>query len=149
MTVMDKYRTIGLKLTPQRIAILDYLDGNKSHPSAEEIYKAVSKKFPTMSFATVYTTLGALRDKGSVRELTIDPAKKRYDPDTGSHNHVICVACKKVMDIQINYDLELPPNVKNEFAIFSNHVEFYGLCPQCKKKNTNDLNKEAVNVRRP
>lgn len=146
---MEKYRNIGFKLTPQRIAILDYLDGNKNHPSADEIYKAVSKKFQTMSFATVYNTLAALRDKGSLRELTIDAAKKRYDPDTGHHNHLICVSCKKVVDIQIAYDLELPASAKNDFAVLNNHVEFYGLCPQCKKRKNNDLNKEAVNVRRP
>ncbi|UCE72718.1 MAG: transcriptional repressor, partial [Nitrospiraceae bacterium] len=38
---MEKYRDKGLKLTPQRLAILEYLDGNKSHPSAEDIYAAV------------------------------------------------------------------------------------------------------------
>jgi Fur family peroxide stress response transcriptional regulator len=146
---MEKYRNIGFKLTPQRIAILDYLDGNKNHPSADEIYKAVSKKFQTMSFATVYNTLAALRDKGSLRELTIDAAKKRYDPDTGHHNHLICVSCRKVVDIQIAYDLELPASAKNDFAVLNNHVEFYGLCPRCKKRKNNDLNKEAVNVRRP
>ncbi len=51
---MERYRETGLKLTPQRLAILEYLDGNTSHPSAEDIYISVKEKFPTMSFATVY-----------------------------------------------------------------------------------------------
>ncbi|MBT9168785.1 MAG: Peroxide operon regulator [Syntrophomonadaceae bacterium] len=67
---MEKYKDIGLKLTPQRLAILDCLDGNKEHPSAEDIYKDVSKRFPTMSFATVYNTLEALRQRGGILELT-------------------------------------------------------------------------------
>ena len=79
---MEKYRDIGFKLTPQRIAILDYLEGNKDHPSADDIYKAVSEKFTTMSLATVYTTLAALKERGNVLELTVDPDKKRYDPTT-------------------------------------------------------------------
>lgn len=83
---MEQYRDIGLKLMPQRIAILDYLDGNKKHPSAEDIYKAVSKKFPTMSFATVYNTLQTLRKRGCVLELTIDPDKKGLTPIL---NHII------------------------------------------------------------
>jgi Fe2+ or Zn2+ uptake regulation protein len=54
----------GLKMTPQRIAIIDYLKGNTTHPSALDVYKAVSERFPTMSFTTVYNTLQTLRDKG-------------------------------------------------------------------------------------
>jgi Fur family peroxide stress response transcriptional regulator len=145
---MDKYRNIGLKLTPQRMAIFDYLDGNKDHPSAEEIYKAVLKRFPTMSFATVYNTLSALRDKGGVQELTIDPAKKRYDPDTGRHNHMICMACKKVVDIQIDYDLKLPKSVRGDFTVVTNHIEFYGFCPGCKEMNKRFPSKEEAHVRR-
>ena len=57
----EKYRNVGLKLTPQRLAILNYLEGNKEHPSAEDVYKAVSRKFPTMSLATVYNTLESLK----------------------------------------------------------------------------------------
>jgi Fur family peroxide stress response transcriptional regulator len=63
---MEKYRDIGFKLTPQRLAILDFLQGNKKHPSAEDIYRSVHKKFPTMSLATVYSTLSALKEKGSL-----------------------------------------------------------------------------------
>lgn len=129
---MDKYRNIGLKLTPQRIAILDYLDGNKQHPSAEDIYKAIRKKFPTMSFATVYTTLSALKEKGSVLELTIGGGKKRYDPSTGSHNHMICVSCKKIIDIPVEFSLDVPEAVKQGFDVKHTHVEFHGLCPKCK-----------------
>jgi len=131
--MMIKYRDIGLKLTPQRIAILDYLDGNKDHPSADEIYKAVSRRFPTMSFATVYNTLAALRDKGTVLELTIDPAKKRYDPDTSRHHHLICVSCRKVVDIPGDFAIELPESSQGDFTVTHNQVEFYGLCARCKK----------------
>ncbi|MCL4456416.1 MAG: transcriptional repressor [Nitrospirae bacterium] len=130
---MEKYKDIGLKLTPQRLAILDYLDGNKEHPSAEDIYKAVSKRFPTMSFATVYNTLETLRQKGGVLELTIDPAKKRFDPNTEPHHHLICVGCKKILDIHGSYRLPLPDEKREGFELIGNHIEFYGLCPKCKK----------------
>jgi Fur family peroxide stress response transcriptional regulator len=131
---MEKYRDRGLKLTPQRIAIFDYLEGNKKHPSAEDIYRAVSKKFPTMSFATVYNTLAALRDRGTIRELTIDAGKKRYDPDSSQHHHLICVSCRQVIDIAKNYRLDLPEQLKESFTISSNHVEFHGICSACKKR---------------
>lgn len=144
---MEKYRDIGLKLTPQRLAILQYLEGNKGHPSAEDIYRAVHKKYPTMSLATVYSTLSALKKRGGVLELTLDPDKKRYDPDTGLHNHLICISCKRIVDIPGAYRIDLPESAQQDFAITESHVEFYGFCPRCKKVK-NKSTKEAVNVRR-
>jgi Fur family peroxide stress response transcriptional regulator len=132
--ITEKYKEMGLKLTPQRLAILDYLDGNKDHPSAEDIYMAVSKKFPTMSFATVYNTLETLRQRGGVLELTIDPDKKRFDPNTEPHHHLICIKCKKIVDVRGDYKLPIPNGERTGFEIIGNHIEFYGICPRCKQE---------------
>ncbi|MEJ2695796.1 MAG: transcriptional repressor [Candidatus Sulfobium sp.] len=129
---MERYKGMGFKLTPQRLAILDYLEGNDSHPSAEEIYTAVSKKFPTMSLATVYNTLEALRLRGEVRELTVDPGKKRFDPDTGPHHHLICTGCRRIVDVRVDFSLSVPTGERRDFEITGNHIEFYGLCPECR-----------------
>ncbi|MGZ6236918.1 MAG: Fur family transcriptional regulator, partial [Syntrophales bacterium] len=75
--MMYKKKKYPIRLTPQRLAILEYLEGNKSHPSASDIYKAVSETHPMMSFATVYNTLDSLKEKKQVLELSIDPQKKR------------------------------------------------------------------------
>jgi len=143
---MHKHRDMGLKLTPQRIAILDYLKGNRRHPSAEDIYRVVLNKFPTMSFATVYTTLAALKEKRKVFELTIDPDKKRYDPETVSHNHLICVVCKQIVDVTIGGMPDLPGREEQGFKIIASHTEFYGLCPDCRKIHPDQ---EENHVRRP
>jgi Fur family peroxide stress response transcriptional regulator len=129
---MKRYKDLGIKLTPQRLAILNYLEGNTDHPSAEEIFKAVSVQFPTMSFATVYNTLDTLRKKGWLMEVTIDPDKKRFDPCTEYHHHLICRSCKKVVDIKLNFGLELPAHARDNFTITGNHVDFYGTCPDCR-----------------
>lgn len=128
---MEKYRETGLKLTPQRLAILGFLDGNTSHPSAEDVYQQVKKKFPTMSFATVYNTLEALRNRGGLLELTIDPGRKRYDPNTEHHHHLICLKCKKIVDVQAEFKTSVPEEQKKGFEVIGNHVEFYGVCPEC------------------
>jgi Fur family peroxide stress response transcriptional regulator len=128
---MEQYRDIGFKLTPQRLAILDYLDGNTSHPSAEEIFGAVKTKFPTMSFATVYNTLEALRDRGKLLELTIDPARKRYDPNTNPHHHLICIKCGTVKDIHKEFKLDVSKEVGDSFQVMGSHIEFYAICPNC------------------
>ena len=124
----------GLKRTPQRLAILDYLDGNTSHPSAEEIYRAVSKRYQSMSFATVYNTLKTMTQAGTVRELTIDPDRKRYDPDTSGHHHLICKTCGKIVDVPEAIAVDVPRDVAREFTVIGCHVEFYGHCAACRKK---------------
>ncbi len=123
----------GFKRTPQRLAILDHLDGNKSHPSAEDIYRVVVRKNPSMSFATVYNTLNTLVQAGAVRELTIDPDRKRYDPDTSGHHHLICLGCRKVVDIPGDIPVDVPRGMAKEFSILGNHIEFYGICSPCGK----------------
>jgi Fur family peroxide stress response transcriptional regulator len=131
---MEKYRESGLKLTPQRLAILEYLDGNKEHPSAEDIYKAVAKKFPTMSLATVYNTLITLKQRGLVKELTMDPVKMRFDPQPAPHHHLICMDCRKIIDIHTRFRITLPEMEQEGFEIVGNHIEFYGRCSKCKNK---------------
>lgn len=130
--MMEKYRNLHIKLTPQRLAILSYLNGNTSHPSAEDIYKAVQEQFPTMSFATVYNTLEALKNKGNVQELKIDRTKKRYDPDSTVHHHLICNKCKSIIDIRKDFNLSLPAEMTEGFDMLGNSIEFYGVCNKCK-----------------
>jgi Fur family peroxide stress response transcriptional regulator len=131
---MEKFRGLGLKLTPQRIAIMQYLDGNTEHPSADVIYKSLTKKYPTMSMATVYNTLEVLTNRGYVRELTIEPQKKRFDPNTKHHHHLMCMACKKIVDVRSAVNVDLSPEEHDGFEIIGHHIEFYGLCQPCKKR---------------
>jgi Fur family peroxide stress response transcriptional regulator len=130
----DMAAGLRLKRTPQRLAILEYLRGNTSHPSAEEIYRAVSRKYQSMSFATVYNTLNALTRKGALRELTIDPERKRYDPDTSSHHHFICVNCGTIFDVPEEIRVDLPGTLQENFTVEGYHIEFYGQCTPCQKK---------------
>ncbi len=132
---MNKKGTgVRFKRTPQRLAILEYLKGNTSHPSAEDIFRAVSKKYQSMSFATVYNTLHALTRTGALRELTVDPERKRYDPDTSGHHHLICVICGKICDVPEEIRVDLPKALQGEFTVLGNHIEFYGHCSSCKRK---------------
>ena len=130
----DKVRISSLRLTPQRMAIVKFLQGNTSHPSAEDIFCAVKKRFPTMSFATVYNTLEALKSVDGVRELQLDSSRRRYDPNTLDHHHVLCRSCGAIVDIRTKYQLDIPPEVSEQFDVVGNHVEFFGICRPCKAR---------------
>lgn len=134
--IINRYKGKGFKLTPQRLAILKFLEGNKSHPTAEDIFTEIRKRYPTVSFATVYNTVQALRDRGEILEITIDPERKHFDPNPVPHHHVMCTVCKKVDDIFVDYSaaLKVPESIVREFTITGNHVDFYGICGDCKHK---------------
>ncbi len=125
------------KRTPQRLAILDFLEGNTSHPSAEDIYRTVSKKYRSMSLATVYNTLNTFTKAGALRELTIDPSRKRYDPDTSSHHHFLCVLCGAIVDIPARTPVGVPDELTHDLTILGSHIEYYGHCAACNKKKKN------------
>jgi Fur family peroxide stress response transcriptional regulator len=126
-----------IKWTPQRIAILKYLEGNKEHPSAEDIYDALSKDYPTMSVATVYNVLEFLKRTGRVKEIYVDPEKRRFDPDINIHHHAICVKCKKVFDIFTEIKIPELKNSMPDFQILDAHLKINVVCPRC--KNREDL----------
>ena len=133
--IIAKYKDKGLRLTPQRIAILKYLDGNTSHPTADNIYRDLKQTNPTLSFATVYNTMQTLREHGEVMEITIDPLRKHYDPNTSPHHHVICISCNDIWDVFVDYSdvLKLPSTIAKGMKTVGVHVDFYGLCKNCQK----------------
>ncbi|OGW13575.1 MAG: transcriptional repressor [Nitrospinae bacterium RIFCSPLOWO2_12_39_16] len=134
--IIAKYRKRDFKLTPQRLAILKYLDGNTSHPTADDIFTNIKKAYPTVSFATVYNTLQALKEKGEILEVTIDYEKRHYDPNIAPHHHIICTECNKISDVFKDYSdsLMLPNEILKEFKTIRNHIDFYGICKECQKE---------------
>jgi Fur family transcriptional regulator, peroxide stress response regulator len=121
--------------TPQRLAIMKFLNGHISHPSAEDVYAAVKKQFPTLSLATVYNTLETLRERGEIVELGSDPAKRRFDTAAEPHHHLICVRCKKIVDIPGKFSPVLMAKEKMGYQVIRSQVDFHGLCPHCQSRN--------------
>ena len=117
--------------TPQRAAILESLRVGKKHPSADEVYRYVKEAHPGISLATVYKTLEFFRKKGIVRELGIDPGRRRYDYDTRDHHHFICGCCGKIDDINSSFKMLKPMNELRNYRITGSSVEFHGICPVC------------------
>ncbi len=117
--------------TPQKLAILAYLEGNTGHPSAEEIHKALLPRFPTMSLSTVYSTLRALQREGRVHELAVEPGKGRFDPEPAPHHHLVCLECRKVVDVHRRFAVSLGREEARGFLVLHAHIGFFGLCAGC------------------
>lgn len=125
-------RQRGLKVTPQRRLIFEALRDSGDHPSAEDIYQAVIEVMPDMSLATVYHTLNDLVGMGELVNLDLGEGKSRYDTHTGSHRHLVCLGCRKVVDIMRSpCCAELPAEEARGYEIERCDVVFYGRCPEC------------------
>ncbi len=127
----------GVRMTPQRHAILDFLLSSMSHPTADEIYKALESNFPNMSVATVYNNLRLFKEAGLVRELTFGDASSRFDANMTDHYHVICKQCGQITDFDYPYqsEIEREASKKTGYFVDSHRMEIYGLCPECNSKS--------------
>ncbi|WP_446897629.1 Fur family transcriptional regulator [Clostridium sp. LBM24168] len=130
------FREKKLKLTPQRIAVYKYLKSSKDHPSAETIYKSLLSDYPTMSLATVYKALKTLVEVNLIQELNVGEGNFRYDGKTSPHPHIQCISCGRVDDVNgiCFSDLNDKISDKVDYIVISNQVYFYGICPDCRKK---------------
>ncbi|HEX7056730.1 MAG TPA: Fur family transcriptional regulator [Bacilli bacterium] len=130
---IDKLKSSGVRMTPQRHAILSYLLNTKSHPSADEIYKALERKFPSMSVATIYNNLKVFIDSGLVRELTYGDDASRFDADMSDHYHAICEQCGKIVDFDHPpiKSVEEAALEQTGFQIKGHRLEVYGICESC------------------
>ena len=135
----------NLRMTHQREVILDELGKAKSHPTADSLYDRVKKRLPRISLATVYRNLEILSEAGIIKKLEISGRQKRFDWDLEQHDHIYCVQCHRVDNIEIERDqkLSLPPENDKGYQIAGCRVEFFGVCPKCLKKNARTTKKKG------
>jgi Fur family peroxide stress response transcriptional regulator len=132
--LVEALRAAGLRLTPQRLAIVQCLAVDETHPTAQELYERLHARFPTMSVATVYNTLSALGSIGSCRQLDMG-GPSRFDPNVAPHDHAVCERCGAIRDV----DLEPGPDRARRLAGFRvARVEriYRGLCAACTHVST-------------
>ncbi|WP_438434740.1 peroxide-responsive transcriptional repressor PerR [Gorillibacterium sp. sgz500922] len=135
---LEKLKTTGVRMTPQRHAILSFLLDSVDHPSADEIYKALVPRFPSMSVATIYNNLRVFIDSGLVRELTYGDSSSRFDADLSDHYHAQCRVCGKIVDFSYPLlpEVEQAAACETGFQIEGLRLEVYGICPACKPAMT-------------
>jgi Fur family transcriptional regulator, peroxide stress response regulator len=128
-------KDVGLNVTPQRLAIYGALIGDETHPSPDAVFRRVRESHPTMSHATVYKTLDTFERHGIISRLTTLHETVRYDPITSHHHHIICVRCKKVMNLPYEKlkAIQIPAQVSRDNKVVGYSVHFNVLCSSCKE----------------
>jgi len=125
------------RMTRQRQVILEELRKSRSHPTAAELYLAVSRRLPHISLGTVYRNLVALAERGVILKLDLGGPPMRFDATIGRHYHIRCSSCGRVGDIpgEAVDDLERNARAHTDFQVIDHRLEFVGLCPQCRRKS--------------
>jgi Fur family ferric uptake transcriptional regulator/Fur family peroxide stress response transcriptional regulator len=122
----------NIKPSLQRIAILDYLKEHRTHPSAEDVYAALSPGMPTLSKTTVYSTLRLFADSGAILMLTIDGRNANFDYDTSQHAHFLCRKCGRIFDYRSPFGQSGYQGISDSgFMIEEAHVYYHGVCRDC------------------
>ncbi|MBN2546832.1 MAG: transcriptional repressor [Spirochaetes bacterium] len=125
----------GIKVTPQRLAIIKYLENDKDHSSAEQIYNHLIKDFPTISLATVYNTLEMLEEIKMINKIKIsDENVVNYEYNKKMHHHFYCKKCKKIYDIEISCKIAELKEFKG-YQIDEVYGYFKGICKKCQSDN--------------
>ena len=119
-----------IRVSHQRLLILDYLITHPIHPTAEKIFKDLKSKDPVISQATVYNTLNLLVDNHLVKELDFNMSSKRYEFKKSSHGHFICEKCGKIEDLELEEIKQ--PEILLDYLIDTVEIIYRGICPDCK-----------------
>lgn len=133
MNFEQNLKESGLKITPQRITILQEIY-KSGHATVEEIYENILQIYPSISLATIYKNLISMCEAGIINEIKPPLQKQRYEINHMPHSHLICQICGFLQDVDI--DVEKITKLKDcisDFEVSSMSVSVYGVCKNCKK----------------
>lgn len=130
---LEQLRRRGFRLTPQRLAILEVVQGSHGHLSAAEIFERAGQKLPGVTEATIYRTLDFLVEQGLALIAHVGSGRIVYETAAESHHHLICRKCGGMLAVD-HHDLEpLYHHLEDltGYRLDSSHLTFFGLCPAC------------------
>lgn len=132
MDIANHLLRCNIKPSVQRIAIMNYLMDNRTHPNVDEIYSCLSPSIPTLSRTTVYNTLKLFAENGVVSALTIDEKNICFDADTSMHSHFLCKKCNRIYDVECHVPTEaLNTLISEGHNVSETHYYYKGICKNC------------------
>jgi Fur family transcriptional regulator, peroxide stress response regulator len=115
-----------LPITPQKLEIFKFLASTTAHPSAQEIFQVMKKKFPRISFSTVYKNLKKLKILKLVREIEMKNNIARFDANLADHHHIINLDSGEILDVFAEQIGEIPiPEQAKNFTLEGVSVNFF------------------------
>jgi Fur family ferric uptake transcriptional regulator len=129
----DLLRDRGLRVTPQRLAVLRAVS-DEPHVTADAVVETVRGEIGSISVQAVYDALAALTERGLLRRIQPAGSPTRYEDRVGdNHHHLICRSCQRMVDVDCAVG-EAPCLAAAEdfgYVIDEAEVVYWGRCPDC------------------
>jgi Fe2+ or Zn2+ uptake regulation protein len=122
------------RLTAQRRVVAEAFEGEHVHLTAEEVFDRARRRMPEISLATVYNTLNELVALGELQPLAAARGRPRYDPTPGRHDHLVCLGCGSIHDVQARGTIDLPPAQRFGHDLVAHETVFKGYCARCRSR---------------
>jgi Fur family ferric uptake transcriptional regulator len=125
----------GYRITPQRTMILEAVFETDAHITADGLFEQVKKRYPHISFSTVYRTLELLRDSGIVTQTDLGGGRWQYHPvDKAHHHHLICQGCGTVVTAPEALLSSVQRELSEEYGFdaIMTHYAIFGRCRNCR-----------------
>ena len=142
LELSNELKKNNIRLTHQRLKVLEYLSNSTNHPTVEQIYNTLKKEVPSLSKTTIYNTLNYLAELKLIKVLAIDDNEAHFDAVTAEHGHFKCDSCGQIYDFDIDMDSCNTEKLDN-FKINEKTVYFKGICPKC-LSNINLIKSEEI-----
>jgi Fur family ferric uptake transcriptional regulator len=131
----------GLRMTPQRMAILHALHHTGGHLSPTQVFEMARKEYPSLTEPTVYRTLDELAEKKFLLAAHVGNGKMVYElAEDHNHHHLICRECHAEIKIEHTRLEKLFTGLESSsgYRLIDSHVTFFGICPKCQKSSEGD-----------
>ena len=112
MNIKNMIAEKGLKVTPQRMAILEAVHDLDCHPTADQIKEYIKENHPSIAVGTIYKTLEKLGEKGLIEKVKTERDVMRYDIVTKKHHHLYSKESDRIEDY---FDEELNKMLEDYF----------------------------------
>ena len=123
-------RSHGLRVTPQRLAVAEFVLPKAMHVTARAVYQKLRKTHPAISMNTIYLTLGQFESSGLLQRFEVN-GNSIFDSNTTPHDHACCNRCKAIIDLPQQTESMQPPNALTHWRIDRRQRIWSGLCPAC------------------
>jgi Fur family transcriptional regulator, peroxide stress response regulator len=130
---VERLHRAGLKATGPRMLILEALENNCDHPTAEQLHEMLRHDHPSLSLSTIYQTLDAFIRNGLCRRVNGAADRLRVDGTPQDHDHAICNVCGQIFDVDRQFfPLPAPPTqLPNGLTVTGLRLEYEVICTTC------------------
>lgn len=135
---IESLRQRGVRITPQREAVLCAVYAMGGHVTAEAVYETVRQHMPHVGLATVYRNLDFLQEQGVVTATDLGDGCREWElAGSEPHHHAVCRACGAVTRLDHVFVRDLEQKLRAEFGFEADlsHMAFFGLCAECQRSS--------------